>query len=183
MVLGRYVVDAVVLEGRSPTELARSHGISRTWIYELVKRYRHGGYEALEPLTTWQPRLERITNGEEIRALGLGDERVDRYLEFVGARGRRNTWLATAFDLKVFFDLVTLDPCAVTTAHVLDFIREQRRPRHGGKIVRLEARRHRDQTLVSALALGDEEAALSGTDVRGSPQGRSGRAADRAADL
>lgn len=49
MGLGRYVVDAVVLEGRSPTELARSHGLSRTWIYELVKRYRAGGYEALEP--------------------------------------------------------------------------------------------------------------------------------------
>lgn len=49
MALGRYVVDAVVLEGRSPTELARSHGISRTWIYELVKRFRRGGYVALEP--------------------------------------------------------------------------------------------------------------------------------------
>ena len=49
MALGRYVVDAVVLEGRSPTELARSHGISRTWIYELVTRFRAGGYEALEP--------------------------------------------------------------------------------------------------------------------------------------
>ena len=49
MGLGRYVVDAVVLEGRSPTELAKSHGISRTWIYELVRRFRQGGYEALEP--------------------------------------------------------------------------------------------------------------------------------------
>jgi transposase InsO family protein len=49
MGLGRYVVDAVVLEGRSPRELARSHGISRTWIYELVARYRAGGYPALEP--------------------------------------------------------------------------------------------------------------------------------------
>ena len=49
MVLGRYVVDAVLLEGRSPSELARSHGISRTWIYELVKRFRAGGYGALEP--------------------------------------------------------------------------------------------------------------------------------------
>jgi transposase InsO family protein len=48
-VLGRYVVDAVVLEGRSPTDLARSHGISRTWVYELVKRFRSGGYPALEP--------------------------------------------------------------------------------------------------------------------------------------
>ena len=47
--LGRYVVEAVVLEGRSPTALARSHGISRTWVYELVNRFRAGGYDALEP--------------------------------------------------------------------------------------------------------------------------------------
>jgi transposase InsO family protein len=49
MALVRYIVDAVVLEGRSPTELARSHGISRSWIYELVVRFRQGGYSALEP--------------------------------------------------------------------------------------------------------------------------------------
>jgi transposase InsO family protein len=49
MGLGRYVVDAIVLEGRSPSELARSHHISRSWIYELLSRYRAGGYGALEP--------------------------------------------------------------------------------------------------------------------------------------
>ena len=49
MGLGRYVVDAITREGRSPSELARSHGVSRTWIYELVSRYRQGGYAALEP--------------------------------------------------------------------------------------------------------------------------------------
>jgi transposase InsO family protein len=49
MGLGRYVVDAIVLEGRSPSELAKSHGISRSWIYELLARYRAGGYAALEP--------------------------------------------------------------------------------------------------------------------------------------
>jgi transposase InsO family protein len=49
MGLGRYVVDAIVLEGRSPSELAKSHGISRSWIYELLSRYRAGGYAALEP--------------------------------------------------------------------------------------------------------------------------------------
>jgi transposase InsO family protein len=47
MGLERYVVDAVVLEGRSPTEIARDHGISRSWIYQLVTRFRAGGYEAL----------------------------------------------------------------------------------------------------------------------------------------
>jgi transposase InsO family protein len=49
MGMGRYVVDAVLLEGRSAREVARAHGISKTWIYELVRRYQAGGYEALEP--------------------------------------------------------------------------------------------------------------------------------------
>jgi transposase len=49
MGLERYVVDAVVLEGRSPTEIAKLHGISRSWLYRLVARYRQGGYAALAP--------------------------------------------------------------------------------------------------------------------------------------
>lgn len=39
----RYVVDAVLLEGRSPREVARAHGISKSWTYELIARYRAGG--------------------------------------------------------------------------------------------------------------------------------------------
>ncbi|MGH2456119.1 MAG: IS481 family transposase [Candidatus Limnocylindria bacterium] len=49
MGLERYVVDAVVLEGRSPSEIARRHGISRSWLYQLLARYRQGGYPALAP--------------------------------------------------------------------------------------------------------------------------------------
>ncbi len=49
MGLGRYVVDAVLLEGQSPGDLARRHGISRSWVYRLLTRYREGGYPALEP--------------------------------------------------------------------------------------------------------------------------------------
>jgi transposase InsO family protein len=49
MGLGRYMVDAVVLEGRKPSELAKAHGISQSWIYELVDRFQRGGYPALEP--------------------------------------------------------------------------------------------------------------------------------------
>ncbi len=36
MSLGRYVVEAIVAEGRSPTELASRHGTSRSWIDELL---------------------------------------------------------------------------------------------------------------------------------------------------
>ena len=70
MGLGRYVVDAVVLEGRSPTELARSHGISRTWIYELVKRFRAGGYPALEPRSR-RPRSCPHQHGPAVEAAVL----------------------------------------------------------------------------------------------------------------
>jgi transposase InsO family protein len=49
MGLGRYVVDAVLLEGRSAGEVAKAHGISRYWLYKLIARFRAGGYDALEP--------------------------------------------------------------------------------------------------------------------------------------
>jgi len=66
--MGRYVVDAVVLEGRSPSEIARSHGLSRTWVYELVKRFRAGGYQALEPRSR-RPRRCPHQYGPEVEAL------------------------------------------------------------------------------------------------------------------
>jgi transposase InsO family protein len=47
--LGRYIVDAVVLEHRSPTQLARDHDISKRWIFTLLGRFKEGGYASLEP--------------------------------------------------------------------------------------------------------------------------------------
>ena len=44
----RLVITAVVLEGRSPTEVARSYGVARSWVYELVGRYRAEGDAAFE---------------------------------------------------------------------------------------------------------------------------------------
>jgi len=49
MDLARYVVDAVVVEGRGVREVARSHGVSKSGVSVLVNRYRAGGYEALAP--------------------------------------------------------------------------------------------------------------------------------------
>ncbi len=49
MDLGRFLVEAVVVSGASPTELARSHPISRSWLFRLLARYKEGGYEALKP--------------------------------------------------------------------------------------------------------------------------------------
>jgi Winged helix-turn helix len=39
----RYVVKAVVLEGLSVREVAAAHGVSRSWVYECLARYRAEG--------------------------------------------------------------------------------------------------------------------------------------------
>jgi transposase InsO family protein len=43
------VVDSVVLEGKSVRDTARRYGVSKSWVYELVRRYRQGGELALVP--------------------------------------------------------------------------------------------------------------------------------------
>lgn len=70
--------------------------------------------------------------------VSLGDTLLDEYVEFVAARASVNTMLATAFDLKVFFTIVTKAPSAVTTADVFEFLRVQRLPRQGGNVVRTD---------------------------------------------
>lgn len=45
----RLVITAVVLEGRSPTEVATAYGVSRSWVYALLARYRDEGDAAFEP--------------------------------------------------------------------------------------------------------------------------------------
>jgi len=63
---------------------------------------------------------------------------LDDYLEFVAARARPDTLLAVAYDLKVFFTVIGREPADITTGDVLDFIKAQRAPRRGAKVVRLE---------------------------------------------
>jgi transposase InsO family protein len=43
MDLAGYVIDAVLVEKRSVREVAAAHGISKTWLYELLDRYRQQG--------------------------------------------------------------------------------------------------------------------------------------------
>ena len=65
------------------------------------------------------------------------DEVLARYVEFVAARCRPNTVLATVSDLKVFFSVIDKDPVAVTPADVFEFITVQRRGAGDGRVVRL----------------------------------------------
>lgn len=83
------------------------------------------------------PSMERVFDGSELRAITLGHPLVDAYLEFVGARGAVNTWLATAYDLKVFFEVVGKEPCGVGSADVFAFVADQRSPRREN-VVRID---------------------------------------------
>src|SRR5579872_548083 len=40
---------AVLIEKRGVREVAQAHGVSKTWLYELLARYREGGAEGLVP--------------------------------------------------------------------------------------------------------------------------------------
>lgn len=84
------------------------------------------------------PCLVRPSGGDAGGVITLGHPLLDAYIELVAARARWNTVLATVFDLKVFFSTVGKDPADVVTADVLAFIKEQRRPRRGAKVVRIE---------------------------------------------
>ena len=80
----------------------------------------------------------RSTADGGIPVITLGHPLLDDYLAFVAARGRTNTWLAVASDLKIFFTVVARPPAEVTAADVFGFLAAQRAPRHGSRVVRLE---------------------------------------------
>jgi integrase/recombinase XerD len=83
------------------------------------------------------PSMQRVMDGRELRSITLGHPLVDACLEFVGARGAVNTWLATAYDVEVFFEVVGKDPADVTSADVFAFLAQQRTPRQE-RVVRIE---------------------------------------------
>ena len=88
MVLRQMVVDAVVIEGRSIREVARSYGVSKSWVYELARRYRDGGELALAPRSTahkTNPRQMSSDFEEEVVRLRkqLGDLGTDAGAETI----------------------------------------------------------------------------------------------------
>jgi transposase InsO family protein len=49
MSMARLVITAVVVEGRSKSEVARDYGVSRRWVQKLVARFQQEGEAAFEP--------------------------------------------------------------------------------------------------------------------------------------
>ena len=68
----------------------------------------------------------------------LGHRLVDAYLEMVAARLRPNSVLAAAYDLKVFFTVVDIDPLQVRSRDVIGFIRAQRTGSTNGNVIAID---------------------------------------------
>lgn len=83
-------------------------------------------------MSGWMPCLVEGSAAQ----ISLGHPVIDEYLELVRARSRRNTLLAAAYDLRVFFSVVDKDPLDVKAADVMAFIKVQRRG-PSGKVVRI----------------------------------------------
>ncbi len=70
MDLAGYVINAVLVEGRSVKEVCESHDISRSWLYELIARYRELGDDGL------RPQSKRPRSSPTRAAPGIEDEIV-----------------------------------------------------------------------------------------------------------
>jgi transposase InsO family protein len=89
----RLVITAVVVEGRAPSEVARTYGVARSWVYALVARWRAEGDLAFEPRSRRPKRSPNATAADvlaliielraELAASGLdaGAETIRWHLE------------------------------------------------------------------------------------------------------
>jgi transposase InsO family protein len=57
----RLIITAVVLEGRSQADVARSYGISQSWVSRLIARYRSEGDAAFQPRSRRPARRPQTT--------------------------------------------------------------------------------------------------------------------------
>jgi len=75
MDLAGYVINAVLVEGRSVKDVCETHDISRSWLYELIARFREAGDDGLRPQSK-RPRSSptRVPVAVEDEIVGLRKE-------------------------------------------------------------------------------------------------------------
>ncbi len=78
MDLGRFLIETHLRTGRSIKDLAKSHGVSPSWLFTLLRRYRLEGPEGLEPRSR-RPRRspQRICDLFEDEIVSLRKELLD----------------------------------------------------------------------------------------------------------
>jgi transposase InsO family protein len=65
----RLVITAVVVEGRSPSEVGRSYGVARSWVYKLVARWRVEGDAAFDPRSRRPARSPNATGSATVELI------------------------------------------------------------------------------------------------------------------
>ena len=75
---GRFLIETHLRTGRPLTELARAHGVHRSWLYKLLARYRREGEAGLEPRSRRPHRSpSRIADRYEDEIVALRKELSD----------------------------------------------------------------------------------------------------------
>jgi transposase InsO family protein len=72
------IITAVVLEGRSPTEVAATYGVARSWVNTLVKRYLAEGETAYQPRSRRPKNSPRRTADTTVTAIVAERARLTR---------------------------------------------------------------------------------------------------------
>ncbi|MFH5820974.1 helix-turn-helix domain-containing protein [Georgenia sp. AZ-5] len=67
--LPRLVLTAVVIQKRPVAEVTAAYGVSRSWVYELLARYRAEGESALEPRSRRPHTSPRAISDEVVAAI------------------------------------------------------------------------------------------------------------------
>ena len=76
------MITAVVVEGRSQSEVARAYGVSQPWVSRLVARYRAEGEAAFTPRSRRPARSPSATSPEVVElVLRLRKQLVDHGLD------------------------------------------------------------------------------------------------------
>ena len=90
----RLVITAIEVEGRSPAEVVAAYGVSRSWVYELLARYRTEGDAAFEPRSRRPHGSPGSTPAQTVELVlrirkQLSDAGLDAGAETIGCRGDR----------------------------------------------------------------------------------------------
>jgi transposase InsO family protein len=85
----RLVITAIEVEGRSPAEVIAAYGVSRSWLYELLARYRAEGDAAFEPRSRRPHSTPRATSADTVELVlrirkQLNDSGLDAGAETIG---------------------------------------------------------------------------------------------------
>lgn len=99
MEMAMYLVTAVLVEGQSVRKVARDHGVSKTWVYELVSRYEADGEAGLVPRSRrpyysptkvadlFEDEIVRLRKELEQGGVDAGAETIRVHLERAHRRG------------------------------------------------------------------------------------------------